>query len=159
MGQKRDVLLSSQLHRPKLSAKCIQGLGREVWHLGIKEDCIIPQQYGGINTTCIWILFQDFLCFFGGGVFCWYSFAFSCAIFPVLSLLIFMLGVRWFHQRYSIIFQAGFHNELAWGQHGTDHLAQVWATMLESGGLTAKTFAAIGQQKWNKTLQMFTYRY
>jgi len=29
--------------------------------------------------------------------------------------------------------------------------------MLESGGLTAKTFAAIGQQKWNKTLQMFTY--
>eukprot|EP00434_Breviolum_minutum_P012428 symbB.v1.2.010948.t1/scaffold724.1/size168915/6 len=28
-----------------------------------------------------------------------------------------------------------------YGQHGTDHLAQVWATMLESGGLTAKTFA------------------
>ena len=42
--------------------------------------------------------FSGFLCFFGGGVFCifcCYSFAFSCAIFPVLSLLIFMLGVLW----------------------------------------------------------------
>ncbi|CAL1147231.1 unnamed protein product [Cladocopium goreaui] len=32
------------------------------------------------------------------------------------------------------------------GQHGTDHLAQVWATMLESGSLTAKTFAVLVQQ-------------
>ena len=32
------------------------------------------------------------------------------------------------------------------GQHGTDHLAQVWATMLESGSLTATTFAVPVQQ-------------
>ncbi len=63
--------------------------------------------YSGINTTCIWILFQDFyvslvVCLV---FFCRYSLAFSCTFFPVhdFSRAIFVrccvVIIRWLYFR------------------------------------------------------------